>query len=250
MDDDVLRREVATCSRLLVDGDVLNYSGHVSVRVPGTELLLIQRHQDVRAKVVPERLLVVDLDGREIDGHGKPPSEVFIHTEIYRARPDVNAVAHVHHDPTTVFSVVPGRPLVPVKNHAARWGTDIPIHPDSSHIATPQQGADMVRTLGAAHALLLRGHGEVIVAESIPTLYADVVHFVENARALTLAAQLGSVEALSEDELAHFLATFDRDRHARKLWKYYTAVAASRGLIPSEWVLDQDQPETSSGKDN
>ncbi|GAB2965191.1 class II aldolase/adducin family protein [Amycolatopsis acidiphila] len=239
---DVLRHEVAICSRLLVDAGILNYSGHISVRIPGTETLLIQRGHDVRAELAPERLLVVGLDGKPVDGRGEPPSEVFIHTEIYRARPDAGAVAHFHHDPTTVFSVVEDNPLVPVKNHASRWAAGIPVHFDSSHIAVPEQGAAVARTLGSGYALLLRGHGEVLVAEDVRSLYADVVHFVENARALTLAAQLGKVTPLTDEELAAFLATFKRGKHARKLWKYYTAVAASRGLIPREWVLDQDAP--------
>lgn len=236
---DFLRREVAVCSRLLVDADILNYSGHISVRLPGTDTILIQRVHDVRSELDPDRLLVVDLDGNAVVEGGEPPGEVFIHTEIYRARTDVGAVGHFHHDPTTVFSVV-DVPLVPVKNHAARWSHQIPIHFDSSHIGTPEQGKAVVETMGSGDACLLRGHGEVLVAENIQCLYADVIHFVENARALTLAAQLGKVDPLSDDELAAFLATFKREKHAQKLWKYYTAVAASRGLIPTEWVLDQD----------
>lgn len=236
------RRDVAACSRLLVHADILNYSGHVSARIPGTNRFLIQRVHDVRAQLEPQRLLVVDFDGVAAGGSGEPPSEVFIHTEIYRARPDVGAVAHFHHDPTTVFSVVEGRPLVPVKNHASRWADGIPVHYDSSHVDCAAKGRQVVQTLGAGYALLLRGHGEVVVAEDVRAVYADVVHFIENARALSLAAQLGRVTQLSEEEQADFLATFQREKHARKVWKYYTAVAAGRGLIPRDWALDQDAP--------
>ncbi|GHJ41497.1 class II aldolase/adducin family protein [Streptomyces sp. TS71-3] len=241
-----LRREVATCSRMLVDSGILNYSGHVSARVPGTDLLIIQRSHDVRATLAPERLLLVDLDGTPIAHDGEPPSEVFIHTEVYRARPDAGAVAHFHHDPTTVFSVVDDVPLVPVKNHAARWADGIPVHPDPSHVDNPRKGQDVARTLGTRHALLLRGHGEVIVAADVRALYADVVHFVENAGALALAARMGTVKGLSGDELARFLATFKREKHARKVWKYATAPAAHRGLVPAGWVLDQEAGGTAT----
>lgn len=239
---DPLRQEVAACSRMLVDAEILNYSGHISARIPGTETLLIQRVYDVRSAVEPDRLVIVDLEGRNLGDSGQPPGEVFIHTEIYRARPDVGAVAHFHHDPTTVFSIVPGTPLVPVKNHASRWMSGIPIHYDSSQIQNSEQGRSVAKTLGEDSALLLRGHGEVIVAEDIPALFADSVHFVENAQSLLLAAQIGKVEALTSEELTSFLATFHRKNHSQKLWKYYTAVAASRGVIPDEWVLDQDTP--------
>lgn len=242
MSTDALRREVATCSRLLVDAGILNYSGHVSVRIPGTDEFLIQRHDDVRATLEPDRLLVVDLDGNVRDNEGERPSEVFIHTEIYRARPDATAVAHFHHDPTTAFSVQQDTPLVPVKNHFARWRHGVPVHPDSSHIATPARGRAMVETLGVRYGLLLQGHGEVLVAEDVPSLFSDVVHFVENAQTLTVAAQLGKVAALPDELLEDFLATFNRAKQVRKIWMYYTATAARRGVIPPEWTLDQDAP--------
>lgn len=241
-----LCREVAACSRMLVDEEILNYSGHISVRIPGTDTLIIQRVHDVRSHLEPDRLLVVDLDGRPIGGNGRPPGEVFIHTEIYRARPDAGAVGHFHHDPTTVFSVVSGVPLVPVKNHASRWISGIPIHFDSSQILTAEQGKDVAHTLSDGFALLLRGHGEVIVSEDVPSLFSDVVHFVENAQTLALAAQLGAVNPLTSEELLSFSSTFKRGDHALKLWKYYTATAAQRGVIPADWVLDQDAPMSAS----
>lgn len=231
-----LRRDIAACSRLLVAEDILNYSGHVSARLPGREAFLIQQTHDVRAFLDPERLLVVGFDGAVVEGEGKPPSERFIHAEIYRARPDAQSVAHFHHDPTTVFTAVPSFPLVAVKNHFARWAGGIPVHQDSSHIDDPDKGRLVVETLAGRDALLLRGHGQVLVAESVRAVFIDSVHLVENARALTLAAQLATVEPLSQDELDHFLETFDRSQHVKKLWKYYAQVAAARGLIAADWV--------------
>lgn len=233
------RRQIAACSRMLVDAGILNYSGHISARLPDSDTFLIQRVDDVRGLLEPERLLVATLEGHAKHG-GRPPGEVFIHSEIYRARPDVGAVGHFHHDPTTVFSVASDLALVAVKNHASRWMSGVPIHFDSSQILTPQQGRQVVKTLGDHHALLLRGHGEVLVAENVPALFSDVIHFVENASTLALAAMLGKVSPLTDDELARFASSFKRDHHATKLWKYYTATAAAKGLIPQDWVLDQD----------
>jgi L-ribulose-5-phosphate 4-epimerase len=233
---DALRAQLAVATRMLVDAGILNYSGHLSTRGPGHELLYIQPVDDSRAALRPERVLLVDFDGKVVEGRGRPPSELAIHTEVYRARPDVGAVAHFHHDPTTMFTMVEDAPIVPVKNHAARWAGGVPVHPDPSHIATPEQGRALATTLGDAAAALLRGHGEVVVAEDVVTLFADVVHFVENADSLARAAQLGPVVPLDRSECDRFLATFERDRHARKLWKYYTSVAAGEGSIPLEWL--------------
>ena len=234
--EESLRRDIAVCSRLLVAEDILNYSGHVSARLPGRDAFLIQQTHDARAFLEPDRLLVVDLDGNVLEGDGKPPSELFIHAEIYRARPEAQSVAHFHHDPTTIFAAVPTCPLVPVKNHFARWVGGIPVHFDSSHIDNTAKGEQVVATLDGRDALLLRGHGQVLVAESVRAVFIDAVHLVENAGALTLASQLGAVEPLTQAELDHFLETFDRPQHVKKLWKYYAQVAARQGVIPAEWI--------------
>jgi ribulose-5-phosphate 4-epimerase/fuculose-1-phosphate aldolase len=234
-----LKRDVAACTRMLVDQGILNYSGHISVRIPGTEHFLIQRFDDVRTTLDPERLLVVDMDGRVVEGGGRPPLEIYIHSEILRARGDVGAVAHFHHDPTTVFSLVRDRPMVPMKNHASRWADGVGVHPDPSHIDDPAKGREVVATLGSDHALLLRGHGQVLVAEDVRALHTDSVHFVENAATLSLATQLGTVEPLTDAEQQAFLADFDRGKHVKKLWRYYAEAAAASGVLPREW-LDGD----------
>ena len=215
---------------MLVDAGILGYSGHLSARVG--DRLLIQPVDDARAELRPDRLLLLTLDGDVAGGDGRPPSETAIHTEIYRARPDVGAVAHFHHDPTTVFTVVEGHRVVPVKNHASRWSSGVPVHPDPSNIVTAEQGRALAATLGRRQAALLRAHGEVVVAEDVQTLFADVVHFVENATLLARALTLGQVRPLSQAECDSFAATFRRGRHARKLWTYYTTVAASAGRLP------------------
>jgi L-ribulose-5-phosphate 4-epimerase len=230
------RAALAVATRMLVDAGILNYSGHLSTRAAGEELLYIQPVDDSRAALTPGRVLLVSFDAEVVEGEGAPPSELAIHTEVYRARPDVRAVAHFHHDPTTMFSMVEGAAVVPVKNHAARWADGVPVHPDPSHISTAEQGRALAATLGGASAALLRGHGEVVVAEDVVTLFADVVHFVENADSLARAMQLGTVVPLDRADCDRFLATFGRERHARKLWTYSTSVALGSGSILPEWL--------------
>lgn len=235
---DPLRRDIAMCTRLLVDVGILEYSGHISSRLPSGDEFLIQPVDDVRSDLDPARLLVVGLDCDVREGDGKPPAETAIHAELYKSRPDVGAVAHFHHDQTTMYSMVKNRPLVPVKNHFVRWSSGVPIHPDPSHISSQVQGQELARTLGNSNAALLRGHGEVVVAENIKALFADIVHFVENAQALAYADQLGEVQPLDQDDLSKFEDSFDREKHSRKLWAYYSVTAAKGGKIPLEWLDD------------
>lgn len=232
-----LRHQVAAVSLLLNAENILGYSGHVSVRLPGRDEFLIQPVDQSRASLRPEHLLVCGMDGRsrERSNSARPPSEVFIHTEIFRARPDVQAIAHFHHDLTTTFSLVEGVTLRPIKNHAMRWESGIPTHPDPSHVSSPELGRDLAATLGPHHAALIRAHGQVVVAEDLPSLLVDCVHFVENAEALYRAATLGKVLPLTAKEMEAFRADFSRESHARKLWRYYVGKGSAAGIIPEAW---------------
>lgn len=234
-----LREQVAACTLLLNDLDILGYSGHVSARLPRGDAFLIQSFDQSRASLGPDDLLICDLDGKVLAGPKglKPPSEVFLHCEILRARQDVDAVAHFHHDVATVFTLVEGAVLAPIKNHAVRWASGIPVHPDPSHISDPALGRAVTATLGDHHALLIRAHGQIVAAETVKGLLIDCIHFVENAEAMYRAAALGRVVPLSTAEIAAFLADFDRDRHIGKLWKYYVGRGRASGILPHDWAL-------------
>ncbi|TMI84544.1 MAG: class II aldolase/adducin family protein [Bacillati bacterium ANGP1] len=213
-----LREQVAACTRLLNDLGILGYSGHVGARLPGRDAFLVQSFDQSRAAIRPDDLLICDFDGSALGGPAgvRPPSEVYLHAEILRVRHDVHAVAHFHHDPSIVFTLVDRIPLRPVKNHAARWASGIPVHPDPSHVSDPARGRAAARSLGPHHAMLIRAHGQVVTAETVPALLVDCVHFVENAEAMYRAASLGAVRPLTADEIARFLRGFDRDRHVAK----------------------------------
>jgi ribulose-5-phosphate 4-epimerase/fuculose-1-phosphate aldolase len=104
--------------------------------------------------------------------------------------------------------MVEGIELIPMKNHAYRWASGIPTHPESWHIDTPERGKAMAETMGPHNAVLLRAHGAVLVSEDIPSLMVDAVHFEENAQSLYDAARLGKVMPLSPDETREFGANF------------------------------------------
>ena len=233
--EQTLRFQVAASTLLLNDLGILGYSGHIAARLPGRDALLIQSFDQSRASLGPDDLLICDLDGKMLAGPKglKPPSEVFLHCEILRARADVDAVAHFHHDVATVFTLVEGAVLAPIKNHAVRWASGIPVHPDPSHVSTPALGRALAETLGAHQGLLIRAHGQVVVAESVPAVLIDSIHFVENAEAMYRAACVGTVVPLTPKEMSDFSRDFDRDRHLAKLWDYYAGRGRASGLLRS-----------------
>lgn len=248
-DEQHLRYQIAAVTRLLVSEGLLGYSGHVSARLPDRDAILIQPIHHGRSELRPEHLLVCDMDGRVIGGPEgeRPPSEIYIHTELYRARADVNAIAHYHHDLTTTFSLVEDVPLRPIKNHAVRWASGIPVHPEPDHVNTPALGRALAKTLGPHQALIIRAHGEVVVAETLPALLMDCIHFTENAEALYHASLLGRVVALTPDELKRFGQSLKRPKHSVKLWTYYIGRALADGTLPKDWGRDLEFEEPGAG---
>ncbi|GAA1560268.1 L-ribulose-5-phosphate 4-epimerase [Kribbella hippodromi] len=206
--------------RLLHAQGLLTYSGHISARLPDSDGIVIHSRDKHRGAVTPADLLTCDLNG-QAQGQQQVPIEIFIHTEIYRSRPDVRSVVHTHSPLAAVFSAT-RTPIVAAKNHAHRWRDGVPTHPDPTHIGSSEQGKELATTLGHHHAALLRTHGGVIVAESIEAAVVDSIHFEENLHTQLAATSLGSLAPLTEGELERLTATFNRERHVRRLWRYYT----------------------------
>jgi L-ribulose-5-phosphate 4-epimerase len=236
-----LKYQVAALTRILNEEDILDYSGHISARLPDNSGYIVQSLDGSRAELSPDDLYVVRFDDEIVEGPEgdgvRPVSERFIHSEIYKARPDVNAVLHAHPDAPVMFTVAKGAELVMVKNHGYRWRNGVPTHMDTAHINTPKLGQELAETLGDCHASLIRAHGIVVVAEDIPHLLIDAVHFDDNAKAVLELTRLGPPMPMTDAELDIFEERFDRPRHAAKLWKYYAGRARKEGLIPADWPV-------------
>jgi L-ribulose-5-phosphate 4-epimerase len=233
-----LAAELCAVTRMLEDIGILQYSGHIAVRVPGQDALMVQRRSDSRAELVPDRILTVDFDGKVIDGDGKPPSETAIHIETMRARPDVHATLHSHLDLAIAFTMMEGVQLVPMRARASRWASGIPTHPDPSHIKYPQQGKELAATLGPHHVALMRAHGLLLVAESLPALISDAVHFEENATAQLQVMNAGAkIKGLTPQEIEQILKMEDRPHHVAKMWNYYVRKGIAAGTVEKEWNL-------------
>jgi L-ribulose-5-phosphate 4-epimerase len=237
-----LRTELAACVRLMHDAAILNYNGHVSARIKGEDRLVIHSLVTPRSEVGPDDFVVCDLDGAVLEaapGH-KPPSEVFIHSEIYKARPDVGAIAHIHSESVIAFTLTTDAPCLKlVRCDAVRWRGGIPMDPDPTRIRSSEQGAALATTLGPHRAALMRAHGAVLVAPSARAVFADTIQFDENARAQLLAATLGTPAPLSETELDALEEASPpefMDHYVNKIWRYYIERGRTAGLIPDDWA--------------
>src|SRR5262249_17110490 len=231
--------ETAATTRLLESEGILDYSGHVSTRIPGRDAFVIQIGSTSPAQGSPDSMLVVDYDGKVLEGDGQPPSELAIHLEILSARPDVQSVLHSHMELAIAFTMMEGVKLVPMRARASRWKSGIPIDPDPSHIKLREQGQALARTLGPHHAVLMRAHGLCLVAETVRALFVDAVHFKENATAQMQALQAGAKPIpLTQAEIAQIEKMEMREWHIKKLWNYYVRKALDEEVLPLAWKDD------------
>ena len=95
-----------SCNILAHEGHWDNILGHVSVRIPGQDRILMKPHSFGFEEIRPQHIIVVDLSGKKVEGKYERHSEVFIHTEIYKARSDVNCVVHSHPPYATAFGAL------------------------------------------------------------------------------------------------------------------------------------------------
>jgi ribulose-5-phosphate 4-epimerase/fuculose-1-phosphate aldolase len=227
-----LRADLVTCTRLLVHNGVLDYSGHLSARIPGTKHILIQPRDASRAALSPDDLLVVDFDGNLVRGELPPPAETAIHTAVYRARADVSVVCHGHPTVSTTFTMTT-IPLLPMRHFAYKYPAGLKIHSDTTHIRTREQGDAVAATLGDDSACLLRSHGTVVVGSRLDELFMDCLDIEENARTLLSAIQLGgTLLPLSQAEIAEIAASYQGLGHRPgKMWEHYVYRGKLAGVL-------------------
>ena len=224
-----LRELVATAGRILYQQGLTDYLGHCSARVPGTDRVVIKpKHsKTVRSpsELGADDMIVIDLDGNLLEGDDAPPSECFIHTEIYRARPDVHAVVHTHQRAATLLGVV-GAKLLPVLHVPAVLtdGGNMPTWPCPVLVTGPELGRKLADALGTAGLCHLQGHGIVSVAADLRRAAVTAVALEQLAEANLTILQTGLAPRVITpgelDELREFVASIDGR------WAYYVQQAS------------------------
>ena len=212
-----LIEDLVAANHILFKEGVVDGFGHVSVRHErNPERFLISRNI-APATVAARDIMEFGLDGQALDAGGrKPYLEVYIHSEIYRARPDVQAVVHSH-SPSVIPYGVTGTQLRPIFHMSGFLGSTTPIFEirDAGGPATDmlirdrKLGAALARTLGPAAFALMRGHGSVAVGASIKQVVARAIYAEVNARLQSEAMRLGDITFLNEGEAANATQTIN-----------------------------------------
>ena len=195
---DPLKKDVISACRILSQKKLVEGFGHVSARIPGSELFLLTPRIGL-ALLKESDLLMVNLRGEVVEGNLPLPSEAWLHTAIMKAKPKVNAITRIHARVANIFSVT-DRKLEPVHNHGSFFAGGVPVFQKPDLIRTEELGADVARALGERPAILLRGNGQVTVGRTIPEAVMMAIYLEEAADVLYGALQIGKPIALTDNE--------------------------------------------------
>ncbi len=190
--------DLVAANRILADQGVLDAYGHVSVRHPGNPDRYVISRAMSPANVSADDIMEFDLDSNPVDQRGRGMFlERFIHGEIYKARPDVNAVIHGHSPGVIPFGVT-NVPMRPVFHTAAFLAVGVPVFEirDAGGMTNMlvRNGAlakALATTLGDKPVALMRGHGNVVVGPNVKRATIRAVYTEVNARLQTIALGLG-----------------------------------------------------------
>ncbi len=228
MELDELKLLIVKGVRMLVFSELLDMNGHLSVRIPGTDHILINSRRASRAALTVDDVVRIDLEGNLVEGSSEPPSEFHIHTSTYRARPDVQSVLHNHAHWQTVLGIA-RQPMQPVFGIGGFVDPSLPVFELSSLINTRELGDQVAATLGEAQILTLRHHGGVTVGATIGDVFARAVYLEENAKKQFYAALLGPLQPIAGENLARTRETSWSDKIGKKVWDYYEQSARFEG---------------------
>jgi len=199
-----LRQHVCTLHARLPENNLVAWtSGNISARDPETSLVVIKPSGVKYADLTPENMVVVDLDGKLIEGNYKPSSDTASHCYIYRCRPDVNGVVHTHSRYATAFAAL-GRPIPCVLTAMAdEFGGDIPCG-GFALIGGEEIGKVVVETLANSKspAALLQNHGVFAIGASAEAAVKAAVMTEDVAATVWLALQLGQPLPISDEDIA------------------------------------------------
>ena len=225
--DPGLVEDLVAANRILVDQGVLDGYGHVSARHDRDPSRYLMSRSLAPELVTAADIMEYDLDSNPVDARDRASYlERFIHGEIYKARPDVRAIVH-NHSPSVIPFGVSTVPLRPLYHMSAFLGGGVPVfdikaaagQPTDMLVRTPVLGRALAQRLGDRPVALMRGHGAVVVGDSLPRVVFRSVYAEVNARLQAQAMALGGPVTYLDDE------------EARR------ADASVGGTVPRPWEL-------------
>jgi L-ribulose-5-phosphate 4-epimerase len=199
-----LRTEVCALHQELIKHELVVWTmGNISARDPESGLVVIKPSGIRYEGLTPENMVVVDVEGKIVEGDYKPSSDTASHCYIYRQRPDINGVVHTHSRYATAFAAL-GMPIPCVLTGMAdEFGGPIPCG-GFALIGGEEIGQEVVRVMseGTISAVIMQNHGVFTAAHNAEAAVKAAVMAEDAARTTWTALQIGQPIPIPEESIA------------------------------------------------
>jgi L-fuculose-phosphate aldolase len=187
--DEIKQKLILAGKVLVIEGQDDFTRGHISMRLPDNPSLFFMKPHSVGLdEITLENILTIDLEGNVVAGTSRRHSEVYIHSEIFKARPDVHSILHTHPTYSIALSAT-GRPIKAYSQPGALFSDSIGTYSDTIRlIRTHEMGAGVAKALGPHPAVLLKNHGVVVAAASIEEVVIRTI-MLENAAMIQMIVE-------------------------------------------------------------
>ena len=236
-----LRHEIAVANRILANEGIIDAFGHISARNPkDPNRYFISRHR-ASELVEPSDVLEMTLDSKPVvPTNLRLYSEMVIHGEIYKARPDVNSVCH-HHAPSVLPFCATGVELVPLFHLGGTLGAKVPFWDSRDEfgdtnllVLKPEEGRSLAKALGPYWLILMRRHGATVAAKNLIELVFRTIYTTRNAELQLMCKAQG--HALSPLTPGEARMAWDRNlmpRPQARAWEYWSVRLKKAGEYPA-----------------
>jgi ribulose-5-phosphate 4-epimerase/fuculose-1-phosphate aldolase len=227
---DLLVERLTMGCRILAEQEIIDAYGHLSARVPDRPDRFVINRAMSPALAVEDDFVVMSVDGEVVEGNGFPNQEWPIHACVYRARPDVASVLHSHSHLSRVFSLSPVKLRGVVMGETLEWKDGLPIYRNAGLIRNVERGDKVAGLLGQGSAMLLRGHGDVVVGRDVVAAVMRAVRLKQNAEVLNDVIAHGEPDYWSPEDAAGWGEPMQQAASpeamaglANRIWEYYEA---------------------------
>jgi len=211
-----VKSDFITALRIIYHEGLSDAFAHLSARSnDGNEMLFMPRKSP--ALVQKDELFFVDFD--------KPMPQSSLHQAIYKARADAKAVFHFHSPAVVLLSVI-GQTIRPMHNYSAIFYQGVPLYTGTGQVESPVRAGEMARLLGDAKALMLRGHGAVVVGQSIREVCMLGLFLEESARLQAEAMRLGTPMFIDRDEAEKIAKRTFKPASVERAWDHFAVKCA------------------------
>jgi L-fuculose-phosphate aldolase len=229
-----VREQVAWACRILaLEGYADLTLGHVSARPDGDDIVQIKRKGVALDEVDPDDVIELDLAHDEVPPTPEMHLEAVLHTEVYRARPDVGAVVHGHPPYVTAFAAT-GATLEMLTHDSVLFADGLAVFEETPEMITEiAEGKAVAQALGDRRAVILRNHGVLVVGKNVAWAVLTALTLERAIRLQSIAGTLGTLRPIAPERARQMVDVKYQDRFVDEYWGAWTRRLERLDAAPS-----------------